>query len=163
PDPMPIWLTIAIGIVGSVGGGAIAVGAGSRNAFVINTVGFVAAIALVVLYRRFVQKRPLTGPEALRFPKRGIGVEHARERLQRARAGRTSGARPHGHLGNDRTGPCGLVPRRDPGPPLPRARGRDPLQRRRRDAAALPVPALRAAPSAHGAAGEPSAASVASG
>jgi uncharacterized membrane protein YeaQ/YmgE (transglycosylase-associated protein family) len=84
PDPMPIWLTIAIGLVGSFGGGAIAYGAGSRNAFVINTVGFVAAIALVALYRRFVQKRPLTGPEALRFPKRGLGVEQARERLQRA-------------------------------------------------------------------------------
>jgi len=84
PDPMPIWLTIAIGIVGSLGGGAIALGAGSRNAYVINTAGFVAAIALVVLYRRFVQKRPLTGPEAFRFPKRGFGVEQARERLNRA-------------------------------------------------------------------------------
>jgi uncharacterized membrane protein YeaQ/YmgE (transglycosylase-associated protein family) len=84
PDPMPIWLTIAIGLVGSFGGGAIAYGAGSRNAFVINTVGFVAAIVLVALYRKFVQKRPLTGPEALRFPKRGLGVEQARQRLQRA-------------------------------------------------------------------------------
>src|SRR5919108_5886018 len=83
PDPMPIWLTIAIGLVGSLGGGALAYAAGSRNPYVINTVGFAAAIALVVLYRRFVQKRPLTGPEAFRFPKRGFGVEQARERLER--------------------------------------------------------------------------------
>jgi uncharacterized membrane protein YeaQ/YmgE (transglycosylase-associated protein family) len=99
PDPMPIWLTILIGLVGSFGGGAIAYGAGSRNAFVINTSGFLAAIALVVLYRRVVQKRPLTGPEAFRFPRRGIGVEQARERLQRA------GIDP------DRIGPLGLTPR----------------------------------------------------
>jgi len=84
PDPMPIWLTIAIGLVGSLGGGALAYAAGSRNPYVINTVGFAAAIALVVLYRRFVQKRPLTGPEAFRFPKRGFGVDQARERLHRA-------------------------------------------------------------------------------
>jgi uncharacterized membrane protein YeaQ/YmgE (transglycosylase-associated protein family) len=84
PDPMPIWLTILIGLVGSLGGGGIALAAGSRNGFVINTVGFLGAILLVVLYRRFVQKRPLTGPEAFRFPRRGFGVDQARERLQRA-------------------------------------------------------------------------------
>jgi uncharacterized membrane protein YeaQ/YmgE (transglycosylase-associated protein family) len=84
PDPMPIWLTIAIGLVGSLGGGALAYAAGSRNPYVINTVGFAAAIALVVLYRKFVQKRPLTGPEAFRFPKRGFGVDQARERMHRA-------------------------------------------------------------------------------
>ena len=35
-------------------------------------------------YRRFVQKRALWGPEAYRFPERGVGVEEYRERLQRA-------------------------------------------------------------------------------
>ena len=36
----------------------------------------------MVGYRRFVQKRPLTGPDALKFPERGIGVERTRQRLQ---------------------------------------------------------------------------------
>jgi uncharacterized membrane protein YeaQ/YmgE (transglycosylase-associated protein family) len=83
PDPMPVWLTVAIGLVGSLGGGGIAYLAGSRNAFVINTAGFLMAVALVVLYRRFVQKRPVLGPGALRFPERGIGVADARERLRK--------------------------------------------------------------------------------
>jgi hypothetical protein len=38
----------------------------------------------VLGYRRFVQKRALWGPEAYRFPQRGVGVEQYRERLQRA-------------------------------------------------------------------------------
>jgi uncharacterized membrane protein YeaQ/YmgE (transglycosylase-associated protein family) len=25
PDPMPVWLTVAIGLAGSIGGGAIAI------------------------------------------------------------------------------------------------------------------------------------------
>jgi hypothetical protein len=37
-----------------------------------------------VLYRRFVQKRPLWGKGAYRFPERGFGVEQNRERLKRA-------------------------------------------------------------------------------
>jgi hypothetical protein len=46
--------------------------------------GFLCAIALVMAYRRFVQKRALWGPDAYRFPKRGFGVEEYRERLSRA-------------------------------------------------------------------------------
>jgi uncharacterized membrane protein YeaQ/YmgE (transglycosylase-associated protein family) len=83
PDPMPIWLTVAIGLGGSAAGGGIAYGAGARSLYVVNTAGFIAAIALVIAYRRFVQKRPLTGPEAMRFPERGFGIERQRERLQR--------------------------------------------------------------------------------
>ena len=45
---------------------------------------FGVSIALVVVYRRFHQKRPLWGPDAYRFPKKGFGVEQYRERLQRA-------------------------------------------------------------------------------
>jgi len=37
-----------------------------------------------VIYRRFVQKRPVWGKGALRFPERGFGVEQYRERLKRA-------------------------------------------------------------------------------
>jgi uncharacterized membrane protein YeaQ/YmgE (transglycosylase-associated protein family) len=86
PDPMPIWLTIIIGLAGTIGGGGIAYAAGSRNAYVINAVGFLTAIALVIAYRRFVQKRPITGPGALKFPERGFGVARQRrllEQLQR--------------------------------------------------------------------------------
>jgi uncharacterized membrane protein YeaQ/YmgE (transglycosylase-associated protein family) len=84
PDPMPIWLTIAIGLVGSLGGGGIAYAAGSRSPYVISLVGFAVAIALVILYRRFVQRRAVVGREAYRFPERGFGVDAYRERLQRA-------------------------------------------------------------------------------
>lgn len=84
PDPMPIWLTILFGLGGSLGGGGIAYAAGSRNPYVISTVGFAVAIALVMLYRRFVQRRPVLGREAYRFPERGVGVDTYRERLHRA-------------------------------------------------------------------------------
>ena len=43
----------------------------------------VAAVLLVVAYRRFVQKRPITGPDALRFPDRGFGVDRYRDQLRR--------------------------------------------------------------------------------
>jgi uncharacterized membrane protein YeaQ/YmgE (transglycosylase-associated protein family) len=84
PDPMPIWLTILVGLGGSLGGGGIAYAAGSRNPYVISTVGFAVAIALVVAYRRFVQRRPALGRDAYRFPERGVGVDTYRERLSRA-------------------------------------------------------------------------------
>lgn len=84
PDPMPAWLTILIGLGGSLGGGGVAYAAGARNAYVISLVGFAVAIALVVAYRRFIQRRPVLGREAYRFPERGIGVDTYRERLQRA-------------------------------------------------------------------------------
>jgi uncharacterized membrane protein YeaQ/YmgE (transglycosylase-associated protein family) len=84
PDPMPAWLTIAIGLGGSLIGGGIAYAAGARQPVAISLAGFAAAVVLVVLYRRFVQHRPLSGPEAHRFPKRGFGVQAYRERLKRA-------------------------------------------------------------------------------
>ena len=84
PDPMPIWLTIGIGLVGSLVGGGIAYAAGWRSAYGISTVGFIVAILLVVAYRRFVQHRPITGRGAYRFPERGFGVDEYRQRLKRA-------------------------------------------------------------------------------
>ncbi|MBV8064240.1 MAG: SHOCT domain-containing protein [Actinobacteria bacterium] len=84
PDPMPAWLTLAVGLGGSAVGGGIAYAAGSRNPYVISTAGFAVAILLVVLYRLFVQHRPVVGRDAYRFPERGIGVDAYRERLQRA-------------------------------------------------------------------------------
>jgi uncharacterized membrane protein YeaQ/YmgE (transglycosylase-associated protein family) len=87
PDPMPVWLTIGIGLLGTAIGTGIVIGIDGRKSSAAGWAGiasFLAAIALVVIYRRFVQKRALWGPEAYRFPERGIGVEHARDRLKRA-------------------------------------------------------------------------------
>ena len=84
PDPMPAWLTIVIGLVGTVIGGGIAIAIFGRDATWVGVFGFLVAIILVLLYRRFVQKRALWGPDAYRFPKKGVGVEHYRERLSRA-------------------------------------------------------------------------------
>jgi len=80
PDPMPVWLTVAIGLVGSAAGGAIAIGIWGRGTQAIGILSFVGAVLLVVAYRRFVQKRPLTGPDALKFPERGIGIDKFNER-----------------------------------------------------------------------------------
>jgi hypothetical protein len=40
------------------------------------------ATAVVAAYRRFVQRRALTGPEARKFPTRGVGIERMRARLR---------------------------------------------------------------------------------
>jgi uncharacterized membrane protein YeaQ/YmgE (transglycosylase-associated protein family) len=67
PDPMPIWLTILLGLVGSIVGGAVALGLGfgTGGVFVLSVL---AATVLVILYRRIVQKRGVTGPDARRMP-----------------------------------------------------------------------------------------------
>ena len=80
PDPMPVWLTVAIGLVGSAVGGAIAIAIWGRGTQAIGLLSFLGAVLLVVAYRRFVQKRPLTGPDALKFPERGIGIDKFQER-----------------------------------------------------------------------------------
>jgi uncharacterized membrane protein YeaQ/YmgE (transglycosylase-associated protein family) len=73
PDPMPIWLTIIIGIVGSFIGGGIA-GAifgteqDSGSVFAILIGSILASTLLVIGYRRFVQHRPITGPDAYKPP-----------------------------------------------------------------------------------------------
>jgi uncharacterized membrane protein YeaQ/YmgE (transglycosylase-associated protein family) len=66
PDPMPIWATAALGIGGSIIGGIVA-------RILIGTTGgllfsFLGALLLLLLYRHFVQHRPLTGPGARRPP-----------------------------------------------------------------------------------------------
>jgi uncharacterized membrane protein YeaQ/YmgE (transglycosylase-associated protein family) len=114
PDPMPAWLTVVIGLVGSFGGGGIAYAAGSRDPFVINTSGFFLAILLVVAYRRFVQRRPLWGRGAYRFPERGLGVDVYRDRLKRV------GIDP------DRIGET--PPFAPAGPPPARPAGEDPTE-----------------------------------
>jgi uncharacterized membrane protein YeaQ/YmgE (transglycosylase-associated protein family) len=66
PDPMSVWMTIALGIAGSFLGGIIA-------RFLIGSYGglvfsFLGALLLLVLYRKYVQHRPLTGPGAHQPP-----------------------------------------------------------------------------------------------
>ncbi|HET8528934.1 MAG TPA: SHOCT domain-containing protein [Gaiellaceae bacterium] len=84
PDPMPAWLTVLIGLVGTlIGAGIVYAVAGGDPAWM-GIAGFLASIALVLAYRRFVQRRPIWGPDAYRFPERGFGVPQYRERLERA-------------------------------------------------------------------------------
>ena len=65
-DPMPIWATILLGIAGSLLGGLIAALLGAREEDLVML--FLSALfgtaLLLYLYRRVVQKRPLTGPGA---------------------------------------------------------------------------------------------------
>ncbi len=84
PDPMPAWLTIAIGLAGSLVGAVVGAALSGGNGFVISFASLGSAILLVIAYRRFVQQRPITGPDALRPPRRGVGIDHYRERLRRA-------------------------------------------------------------------------------
>jgi uncharacterized membrane protein YeaQ/YmgE (transglycosylase-associated protein family) len=67
PDPMPIWATILLGVAGGFLGGGLGLAvAGLVGAFVGSVV---AATLLLLAYRRFVQKRPITGPEARQPPR----------------------------------------------------------------------------------------------
>lgn len=72
-DPLPLWQTILLGIAGSLLGGIVAgllgvidgddaIDAGEAGASFVFSLG--GAIALLILYRKLVQKRPLTGPGA---------------------------------------------------------------------------------------------------
>jgi len=87
PDPMPAWLTIFVGLTGSlVGGGltAAAVGTDTRGDLYVAAMVSIGVAALVVIaYRRFVQHRPATGPEARRMPTRGFGIPQFRRKLER--------------------------------------------------------------------------------
>lgn len=81
---MPAWLTVLIGLVGSLIGAAIVIPIAGADVAWMSIAGFLCAVALILAYRRFVQKRAIWGPEAYRFPQRGVGVDNYRERLQRA-------------------------------------------------------------------------------
>ncbi|HSB38067.1 MAG TPA: SHOCT domain-containing protein [Gaiellaceae bacterium] len=73
PDPMSVPMTILLGVFGSFLGGGIAAAifgaqqdSGSIFAILIGSI--LASMLLLIGYRRFVQKRPITGPEAQRAP-----------------------------------------------------------------------------------------------
>ena len=77
PDPLSVWKTILLGIAGSLLGGFLASlfvdpqDAGSDMVMsLVFSVG--GAVVLLILYRRFVQGRPITGPEAQRAPDRRV-------------------------------------------------------------------------------------------
>jgi uncharacterized membrane protein YeaQ/YmgE (transglycosylase-associated protein family) len=72
PDPMPIWLTIGIGIGGAVLGGLAADLLLGRPGSLL--LAYAGSVVLVILYRRLVQRRGITGPEARARPTRGWGL-----------------------------------------------------------------------------------------
>jgi len=82
PDPMPVWLTIAIGLTGSIVGAVVGRALSDDNGYVVSFLSFGVAISLVAAYRRFVQHRPIFGPGAMAFPERGLGVAEQRQKLR---------------------------------------------------------------------------------
>lgn len=72
PDPMPWWQTILLGLAGSLVGGLVAAGLGMSDTDEAGdaTGGFLLSLAgatvLLVVYRKLVQGRPITGPGARR-------------------------------------------------------------------------------------------------
>ena len=60
-DPMPIWLTILVGLVGAFVGGAIAIALGFGGGGIL-VISVLVATLIVIAYRRIVQKRTVTGP-----------------------------------------------------------------------------------------------------
>ncbi len=67
PDPMSIWMTIALGLAGSfVGGlvGKVLTGYWGGALF-----AFAGAVSLLIAHRHFVQHRPITGPRAHEPPR----------------------------------------------------------------------------------------------
>jgi uncharacterized membrane protein YeaQ/YmgE (transglycosylase-associated protein family) len=72
-DPLRLWQTILLGVSGSVLGGLVAGLLGvidgddtitANEAFASLAFSLGGAIVLLILYRKFVQKRPITGPDA---------------------------------------------------------------------------------------------------
>ena len=72
PDPMPVWLTVVIGLVGVFVGGGVGFALGAEGGAFLGAV--VCATLVVIAYRRVVQKRGVTGPDAKRRPTRGLGL-----------------------------------------------------------------------------------------
>jgi uncharacterized membrane protein YeaQ/YmgE (transglycosylase-associated protein family) len=66
PDPMSIWRTIVLGILGSLIGTALAalVGMGNGGGLLFALIG---AVLLLILYRRIFQHRGITGPGTRRL------------------------------------------------------------------------------------------------
>jgi uncharacterized membrane protein YeaQ/YmgE (transglycosylase-associated protein family) len=66
PDPMPWWMTIGLGLAGSIVGGVVGkVLFGYPGGF---PLALFSAVLLLIAYRHFVQRRPIWGPGAHRRP-----------------------------------------------------------------------------------------------
>lgn len=124
PDPMPIWLTTLFGLAGSVIGGAVTLAVIGRTSnigrgdyFAVILAEIIATSILIVLYRRYVQGRPITGPEAHKLPKKGVGIDSLRQRLQQMgidpEAIGTPGADPRLHVGSTGEGKTALLQKLD--------------------------------------------------
>jgi len=82
PDPMPVWLTVFIGLGGSAIGGGITAAVlhvdndnvSRADYFTIELASILTSILLVVAYRHFIQQRAILGPEAMKPPTRGFGI-----------------------------------------------------------------------------------------
>jgi uncharacterized membrane protein YeaQ/YmgE (transglycosylase-associated protein family) len=66
PDPMPIWQTILLGLAGTFVGGLVGRSLGFSSGGLV--FGILGGTLLLILWRKFVEKRPLTGPGA-RLPR----------------------------------------------------------------------------------------------
>jgi len=67
PDPMPIWATIALGLAGAVIGGVIGKVLWGTPGGIL--VALPCSILLLIAYRHYVQRRPITGPRAHEPPR----------------------------------------------------------------------------------------------
>ena len=81
PDPMPVWMTVLIGLGGSAIGGGITAAVldahedvSRADYFTIELASILTSILLVVAYRHFIQHRAILGPEAHKPPTRGFGI-----------------------------------------------------------------------------------------
>jgi uncharacterized membrane protein YeaQ/YmgE (transglycosylase-associated protein family) len=73
PDPMPVWMTTGFGLVGALAGTGIAAAAfgakpDSDTVFAQWLISILVASGLVIAHRRFVQHRPIVGPDAKKPP-----------------------------------------------------------------------------------------------
>ena len=66
PDPMGFLGTVALGLTGSLLGGLLSFFLWGRTGGIIFAV--IGAVVVLVLYRKFVQHRPITGPGARQPP-----------------------------------------------------------------------------------------------
>src|SRR4029077_13418755 len=78
PDPMPVWMTILIGLGGSAIGGGITAAVldahedvSRADYFTIELASILTSILLVVAYRHFVQRRGASGPPPPKTPTPG--------------------------------------------------------------------------------------------
>jgi hypothetical protein len=78
PDPMPVWLMSVIGAVALVIGGGLGYAVAEGPGAFLGAILF--ATLILLFYRRVVQKRGVTGPDAQRLPTRGVGIRRLRER-----------------------------------------------------------------------------------